>query len=139
MPWLSLLLRALLSLALVAGGIPGAAMASHAAVDHAATHQAATDQAATADTMAGVTADAGAGLPPCHGEPEPASQPPAGDDCCGSPEHPGCDCPCLGHLAAVERLPPKLVPPVPAAAPSPDPSPSPPAGIAATPLRPPIA
>lgn len=119
MPWLPLLLRALLALALVAGGIPGVAMADHVPAAQAA------------------PADAGPELPPCHGKPEPAPLP--ADDCCGSADLPGCDCPCMSQLAAVEGLPLILPAPTPASTPAPLASASVPAGIAATPLRPPIA
>lgn len=119
MPWLPLLLRALLALALVAGGIPGVVMADHVPAAQAA------------------AADAGPELPPCHGKPEPA--PPPADDCCGSADLPGCDCPCMSQLAAVELLPLQLAEPAPASTPVLPASPRLPAGVAATPLRPPIA
>jgi len=119
MSWLPLLLRTLLALALVAGGVPGVAMADHA------------------PAMQATVAEAGPELPPCHGKPEPV--PPPADECCGSADLPGCDCPCMSQLAVVERLPLKLAEPMPASRPILAGSPSLPAGVAATPLRPPIA
>ena len=90
MPFPAVLLRCLLALALVAGGVPTYAMAGAQAMDEAAAQ------------------------PGCHGTPMQhddsmaASSADADADCCGSA---GCLCDCLHHMPGVVFAAPPLAAP----------------------------
>lgn len=121
MPFLNLLLRCVLALALVAGGVPSLAMAG------AHDHQVAVETQSS-------------GMAGCHDvedvEVKPATSASTDADCCGGAD---CQCDCLHHMPVVTILPqamdiPALTAPDPAAS-----LPSRHGVVAANPLRPPIA